>query len=117
MKNIVKTTGDFSLRDTTHRLIDIKMKRPTVVFPTPFVQERIATGALELLGVVNDDATQEEMLEYLKESEGEELAIASFLSAFPVEKPSIVPPPIPAPAEAKPAQVAKPAAPKPAKSE
>lgn len=87
MQNVVKTTGDFSLRDTTHRqVVEIKMMRPTVVKPTSFVQERIATGALVVLGVVDDEATQEELLNYIRDSEDEELAVAAFLAAFTLEK-------------------------------
>lgn len=85
MKLLVQTTGSFSLIDFTQRL-EINKATPTVVRSTHFVQERLGMGALRVLGQLQDTATNDEMLTYLKESAGDkDLAIQSFLSAFGID--------------------------------
>lgn len=70
---------------------------PAVVKMSGFIEQRLASRELKLLGNVNDAATQAEMDKYVADSEGDtDLAIASFLAAFDenAEPPA---PPAPAP--------------------
>lgn len=84
MKQIVETTGDFELyvpAPEQHCLSD----RPSVVVTSNFISQHAAAGRLRLIAQVNDDATDLEFAKYVKESKGDiELAVASFVSAFPV---------------------------------
>lgn len=91
MKLIVTTTGSFSLMDFTQK-VDINKGKPTVVKSTHFIQERLGMGHLKLLAQISDDATQEEMLAYLTDSEGDvELAVAAYLSKFDEPTPAAAP--------------------------
>jgi len=88
MKVIVQTTGQFSLIDFAQKA-EINMGVPTVVRSTAFIEERLSMGQLKVLGQVGDNASQDEMAKYLSESDGDaELAVASFIAAFPVDAPS-----------------------------
>lgn len=85
MKLIVNTAGPFMLEaqgdeQTAHH------NRPSVVTQSAFISQRIGMSQLIVLGQVNDEATDAELATYLAESKEEELAIASFLEAFPVDK-------------------------------
>jgi len=112
MKSIVITTGKFSLIDASQRL-EINKNTPTVVRSTPFVEERLAMGHLRTLAQVSDDATQAELVKYVKESDGDlTLAVAAFVSAFDpypqVEPAQEAPAPVePAPEENKEADASR----------
>lgn len=95
-RSILETTGDFQLIDFETNTL-IRFQGPTLVeqADTAFIQARITIGHLKLIGVVNDEATDEELLKYIKESDGNyELAVASFMSAFPVEGSTPLPTPV-----------------------
>ena len=95
MKLLVETTGTFQLVDekTGHL---IRHHGKSVVPPSPFINERTGTGQLTVVAKVNDEATDAEWLKYAKESNGDdELAVESFVSAFPIEKPAPAPAPAP----------------------
>lgn len=88
MKVLLETTGKFSLTDPSARNVVIRSSRPTVVEKTTFVHQRAILGQLRHLGDVNDDATDAEFKNYLTESDGNvQLAIESFLAAYPVHVP------------------------------
>ena len=85
MKLLVSTTGSFQLMNSAQE----ELVRPdglTVVQKSMFWSEFISLGSVEVHGQVNDEATDAEWLETLRESDGEQdLALASFLDRFPVD--------------------------------
>ena len=84
MKQLVETIGDIMLMDVVTGAV-IRSAGATVVQPSTFTQERLATD-LKIIASVNDEATDAEWLKYVAETDGDgELALASFLSAYPVE--------------------------------
>lgn len=86
MKNIVEPRGSFMLVDP-YTGDQVAHNRPSVVRHSSFIESRVANGQLRLHGNVNLDATDVELVKYLAESkEDTELAIAAFMSAFPLEK-------------------------------
>lgn len=85
MKLLVETTGAFQLQGDHHGE-HIPWNRPAVVYQSNFVTARVSTGAVSVLGQVNDQASDAEFANYLKESDGDmELAVASFLDTFSLE--------------------------------
>lgn len=82
-KLLVETTGNFSLIDGTRGLVDIRSTRPTVVVSTSFVQNRIALGQIKVLAELPEEATDEDWVKFLEESDGDvDLARESFVSSF-----------------------------------
>ena len=82
MKSLVETTGEFQLLLGDGRLI--RSQGYTVVERSEFVHARTVLGQVRTVGEVNDDATDEEWLKFVSESDGDlELALASFVSSFP----------------------------------
>jgi hypothetical protein len=91
MRLLVETAGAFQLNDSQTRTL-IRATGHTVVVQSPFVEQRCALGQLYVAAQVNDDATQEEWLAFVKECEGDTtLAIESFKSKFPLTAPSSEP--------------------------
>ena len=97
MKLLVETTGPFQIYYPVPEQF-ARADRPCVVTQSSAMSVGIASGKLKLLGTVNDEATDEEFLAFLKDSKGKDLAVASFLSKFSDEEPE---------PEAKPARKAK----------
>lgn len=91
MKYIVETMGDFQLLDPSvpgGQLLPAH--RPAVLEKTGFIGQRISLGQVRILAEVNDEATDAEFEQYLRESDGDrELALASFQSAFDPAQPSL----------------------------
>lgn len=84
-KNIYETTGAFQLVGSS-RAEHVPHNRPAVLESSHFTQKFQSTGALNVLGTVNDEATDEEFAKYWAESKGNrDLAVQSFIAAFPVE--------------------------------
>jgi outer membrane usher protein FimD/PapC len=81
-KHLAETKGNFQLVDFTHNSQLLSAHRPSVVSLSTFMQGRVANGQVNLLGKVNEEATDEEFQAYWVESENAELAVASFLEAF-----------------------------------
>jgi hypothetical protein len=85
MKNILETTGSFQIVDADTGTL-VRFEGYTVAPPSNFSQSRIALGQLSVKGQVNDDATDEEWLKYVAESDGNlDLALEAFVSAYPVD--------------------------------
>lgn len=86
MKLLVQTRGEFQLLDMEGAApVVIRYAGCTVVAPTNFVKAQIAEERLDLVGKVNDEATDEEWLKYVEDSGGDvELATSSFLSNFEI---------------------------------
>ena len=83
MKMLVETSGKFMLSDmTVAPAQEIVSRRPSVVQNSHFVQQRVSLGQVQILGELNDDATDEEFQAYWKESETAKQAVAAFLSSF-----------------------------------
>lgn len=82
MKVIAKTTSSILLLDPTTRDI-LPAGRPAVITWTQFFQARTGLGQIEVLqnGLPNE-ANDADFLQYLKEAEDEDLAIASYASLF-----------------------------------
>ncbi len=81
MKLLVATTGAFSLM--SNEGIHVDMNGGAVVEPSHWVQIQLGRGQIKVLGQLQDSATHEEWLNYLRESEQDrDLAAASFLSSF-----------------------------------
>jgi len=86
MKLLLETTGGFQLQDDTSRVL-IRAVGLTVADKTSFVEWRAACGQIRIKAQLGDLATDEEWLAYLKASDGDEtLAVASFLSAYPLDE-------------------------------
>ena len=82
MKILVETTGEFQLVDPfTAELIP--SHRPGVVTATQFVEGRCARGEVKVLAQLQDNATDEEFVNYWKESP--EIAVDAFKSEFAPE--------------------------------
>jgi hypothetical protein len=108
---LVETTGNFQLRDFSTSKI-LRHEGATVVRNSTFIGERINAGQIRIIAQLNDEATDDEWLAYLRDSEDEDLARAAFVDAFKIEQPlvkvvEVVPqpaapaaPPEPAPAPA-----------------
>lgn len=110
MKQIVETTGEFQLYLPAPGFF-AQAHRPSVVHISAFFEQHAAAGRIKILGHVNDDATDEELVRYLEGSKGdEELAIAAFISEFPAEVTGKAPKQEPEPNPNKPLK------PKPAKA-
>ena len=61
--------------------------RPAVAKVTQLLEGRIAKGDFRLIvGNLSDEATDDEFVKYLNDSESEDLAITSFEAAFSVEE-------------------------------
>ena len=82
-KFLVETTGKFMLMGEWG---EIPSQRPAVIKEHAFVQERIVSNQIKVLGKLKDEATDADFLTYWKEAEGDAaLAVESFLSAFGVD--------------------------------
>lgn len=85
MKMLVETSGQFQLQDMNVNPL-ISAHRPTVVENTNFVQHRVALDQIKILGKLKDEATNEDFMGYMKDSEDVALAVASFMSKFGLEE-------------------------------
>ena len=86
MKLLVETTGQFQLICNDQRQL-IRFKGCTLVVNSAFVESRCIAGQLRLIAQVSDEATDGEWRQFEKECEGDqELAVAAFVSKFPLEK-------------------------------
>lgn len=85
MKLLIETTGNFGL---LHAEQD-EFVRPvgfTVVLASQWANERVSLGQLLTKAALNDEATDEEWRETVRESDGDlELAVASFVDRFPAD--------------------------------
>lgn len=111
MRLLVETTGPFQLLDHDGRKL-IRFQGCTVVTKTSFIESRAAAGQLLVRAQLGMDATDEEWLKFAKESgDDTDLAIASFVSTFPVIKAApaapAAPPPPPMPPPPAPAAFKK----------
>ena len=91
MKILAETTGPFMLQDLGFQMQVIPSHRPAVVQSTSFIQTRIASSQIKVLGELVQEATDEEFKEFIRESIKDDvidmpLAVASFLSKFGTEK-------------------------------
>jgi hypothetical protein len=86
MKLLVETTGPFQIYYPIPEQF-ARADRPCVITQSNPMSVAIAEGKLKLLGTVNDEATDEEFLAFLKDSKGKDLAVASFLSKFSDDEP------------------------------
>lgn len=97
MKILVSTTGSFQLMNSAQEEL-VRSEGLTVVTKSRYWSEYISLGSVEVHGQVNDEATDAEWLETLRESDGnQDLALASFLDRYPVDTASArrpEPPPI-----------------------
>ena len=86
-KLIVKPVGPHMYIDITNG-DHIPEGRPSVVFRTGFVMEKIGEGHIELITPnIPQEASNLEFQKYLSESDGDEkLAVASFLSQFGLDE-------------------------------
>lgn len=85
MKLIAETTGPFQLYAYSPEQF-VQAHRPSVVRSTAFINQHMAAKRCLVLAQVNDEATDEEFARYLAEAQGDkDLAIQSFVSAFPVD--------------------------------
>lgn len=88
MKLLVRTTGPHMYLDIANGQ-EINAFRPSVVERTVFTQTLLAAGKIDLNSAnLKDEATDEEFVKYLKDSDGDvDLAVSAFLKAFnPVEE-------------------------------
>jgi hypothetical protein len=92
MKLIVQTSGQFQLVDDYQR---IPAYRPAVVEETHFIQRFMATDRIQLLHKVSNDATDQELVDYIADAGDVELAVSAFADKFALE------PPVPKKAPAK----------------
>lgn len=84
MKILVETSGPFQLMNSAQEEL-IRSEGLTVVHKSQFWGEHLSEGRVLIRAQVNDEATDAEWLDTLRESDGdEELALASFLDRFPV---------------------------------
>lgn len=67
---VVKPTGEFSLADSQTGT-DIKKGRHTAVLNTPFVQQRVGKGELEVFGKLPEKATNADFQKVLTEADGD----------------------------------------------
>jgi len=86
MKLLCETTDNFMLIDYFNGGDTVESYRPCVVRPSQFFQMHAAAHRLRIIAQVNDEATDQEFLSYLKDAEDEELAVASFVDAYPLEQ-------------------------------
>ncbi|PZP71773.1 hypothetical protein [Methylorubrum populi] len=102
MKILVSTTGSFQLMNSAQEEL-VRADGLTVVQKSLFWGEHIAEGRVTIEGQVNDEASDAEWLETLRESDGnQDLALASFLDRYPVTAASArAPEPPPKPASTK----------------
>jgi hypothetical protein len=92
MKMLVVTTGQFSLQCMDSKQV-IHSARPCVIFQTEYLSNRLALKQWRMLAHLKDEATDEEFVEYLKESGSDrELAIQSFIAAFGADAKIDLPP-------------------------
>lgn len=83
MKVICKTTGSFMLVDYSNGGQTVKAGGAHVVTMTPFINSRAMIGQLQFMGEVTDEATDEELQAFIKDSDGDlDLAVSSFLGAY-----------------------------------
>ncbi len=98
MKYLVETTGDFMLIDPDGT--QIRHDGYSVVKHSPFIQERVVAGQIRTVAEVNDEATDTDWLDYVKDSDGDlDLALASFVSTYPTEGKKKKEEPVEAPSE------------------
>ena len=84
---LVETTGSFQLMGPTYL---IRFEGYTVVPNDSFVSSEISRERVRLIASLHEDATDEEWLNYLKDSDGNlELAVASFLARFGPDQPEL----------------------------
>lgn len=84
MKLIVETTGNFQVYASSDN--HARYDRPSVVKAGGLMEQRIGNGQLKVLAQVNDDATDEGLVDALKSAKGDDdLAVQSFASEFPLE--------------------------------
>jgi hypothetical protein len=85
-KALIETTGRFGLIDISGGQT-VRSRRPNVVIYTHFLQQRFAIKQIRVLcSTLKEEATDEQFVAYLKESDGDvELATKSFLAAFDAE--------------------------------
>lgn len=88
IKALVETVGDFQLVDFNHNRQTVPSERPAVVVLSKFIQERVSAGQIRVITQVGEEATDDEFLNYWKESENPELAVDSFITTFPDGKPT-----------------------------
>ncbi len=82
MKSIVKTVGSFMYLDQSAGQV-IEAEVLSLVKSTAFVESLIAQGKLRQFATqIPNSATQEALNEFVKASENERLAVASFMSTF-----------------------------------
>ena len=81
-KHLVETTGSFELVDFSYKSQVLDSTRPSVVAMTTFIQGRVALGQVRVLGELSDESTDEEFVNYWKESEDPALAVDAFLATF-----------------------------------
>ena len=85
-KLLIQTSGQFGLIDTATGT-DISAFNPTVVSASPFINLKVDAKVIEVMWELKPEATQEDFLGYLAESEGDtELAVESFLSKYGVDE-------------------------------
>lgn len=88
MRLVVETTGDFQVLHAEQREL-ARAQGYSVVEKAQFWHERISIGQVIVKGQVNDEATDAEWLETVRESDGNlDLALASFLDRYPVDEAS-----------------------------
>lgn len=87
MKYLVETPDNTQLKDIeTGQLVPFN--RPAVIRPTGFFEAKIFKGQMRRLADLDDQATDEEFQNYLRDSDNAvPLAVAAFKSAFGVEPP------------------------------
>jgi len=85
MKILVETTGDFQLvHSELHELV--RAQGYSVIEKSQWANARVGIGQLLVKAQLNDEATDEEWLETVRETDGDmELAVASFTDRFPAD--------------------------------
>lgn len=88
MRLLVQTTGNFQLLHAEQEEL-VRYEGLTVIEKTQWAGSHVGTGQLLIEGQVNDEATDAEWLETVRECDGDQdLAKASFLERFPVDEAS-----------------------------
>ncbi len=85
MKILVETTGAFQL---LHPELHEHVRRhgKTLIEKSQWAHEKTSIGQLRVVAQLNDEASDAEWLDTVKDSDGdEELALASFQDRFPVD--------------------------------
>lgn len=85
-KLLVETTGDFQFLDQSHENPLVQSSRPTVVTNSLFIQSKIASDQIRVLGEVSNKADDAAFEDTLKNSKDKEMAVSAFLSEFALDK-------------------------------